>query len=116
LYQEWNFAVIADWAMDLQSFDNDTDDPDGDDKDFDGQPYTGPPLPICSGIHATFEQLDNDAGTMPSNCKALYAVQVLDSLLTAALANYTDTMADGYDDKFDTYAGSVVDVSIISQT
>jgi hypothetical protein len=48
---------------------------------------------------------------MPRNCRVLYAVQGLDVLLSASLADYTDMMADGYDDKFDIYAGAVVHVS-----
>ncbi|KAH8645559.1 hypothetical protein BGZ60DRAFT_334555, partial [Tricladium varicosporioides] len=110
-YQKMNFAGTVDWALDLQSFENDVTSPTSDngDESVEEQPYTGPPLETCSGSYTTFEQLEKDAAAMPSHCRALYAIQALDALLTSSLAKYTAIMANGYDDKFNTYADSVVE-------
>ncbi|CAG8954007.1 hypothetical protein HYFRA_00009106 [Hymenoscyphus fraxineus] len=113
-YKRLNFAGSVDWALDLQapveldlmgletyvSEDNSTY--------IEQLSGNAQPLPVCSSSYTTFEQLEKDADTMPDNCRALYALQALDSLLTEALANYTDIMAKGYDDKFNAYAGAVV--------
>lgn len=116
-YQKMNFAGTVDWAVDLQSFENDINSPtdDNGNENVKEQPYTGPPLATCSGNYTTFEQLDKDAATMPGNCRALYAVQALDALLTSSLEKYTAIMANGYDDKFNTYADYTVEVSLVAQ-
>lgn len=86
-------------------------DEDSDGYDGDEQLYDDPPLQPCPSIYTTFEQLDKDADTMPGNCRALYSIQALDSLLSAALANYSNIMKNGYDDKFDACANAVVGAS-----
>ncbi|EHL02905.1 putative Acidic mammalian chitinase [Glarea lozoyensis 74030] len=110
LFKKLNFGGSVDWAVDLQSFNRDTASPMEETEDeIDEQMFGGEPLPTCSESYTTFEQLEKDADTMPPNCKALYAVQAMDALLSKALANYSDIMSHGYDEKFDVYAGAVVD-------
>lgn len=103
LYKKSNFRGTADWAIDLQQYTDDNLDPDGDDEDL---PDTDPLSP-CSDEYKTMEELDAAAGGIPEHCVALYTLSTLNSLLKESISNYTDMMANGYDNKFKTYAESV---------
>lgn len=131
-YKDLNFAGAIDWALDLQSFDNDVDNSDvsdtddgdwdasdpGDDAelglpmldDFDEDevlPPTDNPLSPCNETYNTIDELDAAAGQIPYRCKTLYTISTLSLMLNNALQNYTEMMKDGYDGKFQTYAESV---------
>jgi hypothetical protein len=111
-YQSLNFGGTVDWAVDLQSFDHDdegqTDEDqailDGLDEELPLTTGLGP----CSDSYTRFDQLDADVGKIPSNCQAVYVMQVLDVLLSDSLTKYKAIMANGYDHKFDVYSKAVV--------
>ncbi|KAH6603443.1 glycoside hydrolase family 18 [Trichoderma cornu-damae] len=104
LYREANLKGIVDWAVDLQEYTDDSLDPDNDDE---GLSDTDPLAP-CDDEYGAMEELDAAAGHIPEHCVTLYTLTALNGLLQTSIRNYTDIMSDGYDDKFDIYAESVV--------
>lgn len=88
-YTGLGFLGTVDWAVDLLEFGDDDSDPDDDDDE--DLPDTGP-LPPCDQTYATMEDLDAAADSIPDNCKALYTVATLQSVLSASVKSYTDMM------------------------
>lgn len=104
-YVKSHFGGIVDWAVDLKEFGSDDGNPNYDEEN--DEPLTDPP--VCDATYATLEDLDAVANSIDEDCKGIYLTQTLSNVLGAALKNYTDMMQNGYDDKFNTYAKSVVD-------
>jgi hypothetical protein len=87
-YKSLNFAGTVDWAIDLQTFSISDDDDDEEEEDL---PPTDP-LPDCDANFGTVEELDAAAGTIPDNCKAVYVLQTLHTVLDDAVKKYNDLM------------------------
>ncbi|KAH8695443.1 hypothetical protein BGW36DRAFT_299192 [Talaromyces proteolyticus] len=109
-YKGLNFRGTIDWAVDLLAFTGD----DGDETDpnsSDGGGTGGPPLPdlSCPGNYTTLDDIEAAADSMPSLCAAIYMVQALQTIYNNAMIQYNSMMTNGYDSKFQIYAGVVVD-------
>ncbi|RHZ44851.1 uncharacterized protein CDV56_103313 [Aspergillus thermomutatus] len=96
-----NFAGTIDWAVDLQRF-------TVDDYSTDVLEPGAPKLENCTGTYTTFEAIKQDAAGFSDECRAQYVLQALQANLTGSLSRYYAMMADGYDEKFKTYADAVV--------
>ncbi|KAH8896256.1 hypothetical protein GQ53DRAFT_713976 [Thozetella sp. PMI_491] len=112
LWTRYNFAGTIDWAVDLQEFGDEGFDPDNqDDEDVDWY-WDWPNPPSTSGCGttsaATLEDLAADSG-VSDNCRAVYTIQLLQKNFTTSMGHYNDLIKNGYDKKFNTYAGAVVD-------
>lgn len=105
LYRNLNFGGIVDWAIDLQEFLGDDGSPDDDD-DGDDLPDL-PNLPPCDARYSTLEDLDASSSSFPSNCRAIYLVETLSTVLKTAVKSYHDLLQNGYDASFKTYSQAV---------
>lgn len=87
-YQGLNFAGTSDWAVGLQSFIDD---------------YPVPDLPDCDSVYTSLDAIFAD-DDIPAWCQNAYVADVLNQNLTTSLENYTDILANGYDQKFTVYS------------
>ncbi|KAK3945004.1 hypothetical protein QBC46DRAFT_435648 [Diplogelasinospora grovesii] len=108
-WQGFNFRGTIDWAVDLQNYADEgagSSDSLGDD-DTDYLPPGDIGWGACTATYDSLEAMDADQG-IPFYCSAPYLLQFLLKNLTASMTAYDDLMKNGYDGKFDTYAGAVV--------
>jgi len=90
-YKSLNFAGTVDWAIDLQTFqENDDGNPQNDNAD-DELPLSQPLTP-CTATFATLEDLDAAADSIPGNCQAFYTAATLSNVLNTAVKSYNDMM------------------------
>ncbi|EEA26398.1 hypothetical protein TMatcc_005334 [Talaromyces marneffei ATCC 18224] len=115
-YKVLNFGGTIDWAVDLLEFTGDDGDETDPSQDTSGNGSYPLPDLSCSASYATLDAIAADAGKIPSMCAAIYMVQILQKMYNDAMAQYNSLMTQGYDDKFKTYAGVVVDHAGASMT
>ncbi|GJN82008.1 hypothetical protein PLIIFM63780_005544 [Purpureocillium lilacinum] len=99
-----NFAGVADWAVDLESFTGDypEEDSDPDDPEIDVSDLEKLLCPIDmnpGSMRALLEKSD----TIPSICRAQFAAKILHQDLDDAVTKYAEA-ATGFDDLFGYYA------------
>ncbi|KAL2812789.1 hypothetical protein BDW59DRAFT_167716 [Aspergillus cavernicola] len=96
-YQSLNMAGTSEWAIDLESFGS---------SDDDSMTEWDP----CTSMYDTLDAIEANASNIPDYCMNTYIVGVQHATLNESLANYTDIINDGYDDKFDAYSGYITEL------
>lgn len=104
LYASYNFAGTTDWAVDLLEFQY--DDGDGDIGD---QPVNTDLYSECDATYNSLDALEKNMDKIPSHCMYIYMAKILSKMMDDALKKYDDLIEDGYDDKFKTFSGYVVE-------
>ncbi|KAG2027031.1 hypothetical protein GB937_000767 [Aspergillus fischeri] len=106
-YDSYNFAGTTDWAVDLQEF---RDGSGGDDYPDDYEPYIDTSMyPECVSKYTSFKEIEDRKDSIPTHCMEQYIFNVEVAIMEAALQKYKDLVNNGYDEKFETYAGYVDD-------
>ncbi|KAI6778523.1 uncharacterized protein J7T54_005047 [Emericellopsis cladophorae] len=103
-YSSYNFAGTTDWAVDLQEF---NDGPSGSDRNNDDHPTISNRFSKCTKVFTSFGQLEDVADDIPDHCMNRYIFALEIRIMEAALKKYKALLDNGYDDKFDVYAGYV---------
>ncbi|KAL6229345.1 hypothetical protein BDW75DRAFT_245821 [Aspergillus navahoensis] len=92
-YQSLNMAGTSEWAIDLESFGS-----------SDANMTQWDP---CTSTYATLDAIEANASNIPDYCMNTYIVGVQQAILNESLADYTDIINDGYDDKTDIYSNYI---------
>jgi hypothetical protein len=101
IYKGLNFGGVSDWAVDLAEY-HIVSRPEDVQEDTDGLDET---YMWCDG---QYTNLDDIPENLSATCGAVYVLQALSSMVAADVKNYTDMLANGYDDKFNTYSDAIV--------
>lgn len=100
-YDKWFMGGTSDWAIDLDKDYGSSSNGSDDDFDWDVMDLTYD----CKidKKYADLDELDADASSLPYQCVAMHAIELLKGMLDDSLDGY-DGAADGYDGLFDEYA------------
>ncbi|KAL4903811.1 hypothetical protein BDW74DRAFT_185906 [Aspergillus multicolor] len=88
-YQSLNMAGTSEWAIDLET----ADEEDDESEDWDA----------CDTTYSSLDAISADSGNIPDYCMNTYIVGAQQTTLDKALENYTSIVDDGYDAKFKVY-------------